>query len=50
MVAITIAAPQIVTHYKSAGTVVDPAEVQDKLDNLLNDDSAEPADLPPLFD
>jgi tripartite ATP-independent transporter DctM subunit len=49
MVGLTIAFPQIVTHYKSAATVVDPAEVQNKLDNLLGTPSP-PTDLPPLFD
>ena len=50
MVGITVAFPQIVTHYKSAATVVDPATVQDKLDNLLNNGGGKPVDLPPLFD
>lgn len=35
MVAIVVLFPQIVTHYKSAGPAVDPAAVQQKLDNLL---------------
>jgi len=50
MVGVTVAFPQIVTHYKSDAIVVDPATVQDKLDNLLNDGFDKPADLPPLFD
>jgi tripartite ATP-independent transporter DctM subunit len=35
MVGIVILFPQIVLHYKSAGPVVDPAAVQQKLDQLL---------------
>ncbi|KFG68412.1 TRAP transporter large permease subunit [Microvirga sp. BSC39] len=35
MVAIVVLFPGIVTHYKSAGPVVDPAAVQQKLDDLL---------------
>jgi tripartite ATP-independent transporter DctM subunit len=35
MVAIVVIFPGIVTHYKSAGPVVDPAAVQQKLDDLL---------------
>ncbi|MGO4835181.1 TRAP transporter large permease subunit, partial [Rhizobiaceae sp. 2RAB30] len=51
MVAITIAFPQIVTHYKSAGHEVDPIAVQDKLDNLPGGDAAQSSKaLPPLFD
>lgn len=51
MVAITIAFPQIVTHYKSAGQEVDPIAVQDKLDNLPGGDAAQSSkSLPPLFD
>ncbi|MBS7700163.1 MULTISPECIES: TRAP transporter large permease subunit [unclassified Chelatococcus] len=51
MVGITIAFPQIVTHYKSAGQAVDPAAVQDRLDNLPGGDAVPAAkDLPPLFD
>jgi TRAP-type mannitol/chloroaromatic compound transport system permease large subunit len=35
MVAIVVLFPNIVMHYKSAGPVVDPAAVQQKLDDLL---------------
>ncbi|WP_230533037.1 TRAP transporter large permease [Microvirga roseola] len=35
MVAIVVLFPGIVTHYKAAGPVVDPAAVQQKLDNLI---------------
>jgi tripartite ATP-independent transporter DctM subunit len=35
MVALVIAFPQMVTHYKSAGPAVDPAAVQKKLDELI---------------
>ncbi|MBJ6127605.1 TRAP transporter large permease [Microvirga splendida] len=35
MVAIVVLFPGIVTHYKSAGPVVDPAAVQQKLDQLI---------------
>ena len=35
MVGIVIAFPQIVMHYKAAGPAVDPAAVQQKLDQLL---------------
>jgi tripartite ATP-independent transporter DctM subunit len=35
MVALVVAFPQMVTHYKSAGPAVDPAAVQKKLDELL---------------
>ena len=49
MVGITIAFPTIVTHYKAAQTVVDPAAVENKLDNLLGGDAQKPTDLPPLF-
>jgi len=35
MVALVLLFPQMVMHYKSTGTVVDPAAVQQKLDNLL---------------
>jgi hypothetical protein len=34
MVALVVLFPQMVMHYKSKGTVVDPAAVQQKLDNL----------------
>lgn len=34
MVALVIGFPQMVTHYKSSGTTIDPAAVQQKLDNL----------------
>jgi hypothetical protein len=34
MVAIVVFYPQIVMHYKTAGTTVDPAAVQRSLDNL----------------
>jgi hypothetical protein len=34
MVAIVVLYPQIVMHYKTAGTTVDPAAVQRSLDNL----------------
>lgn len=49
MLGTTIAFPQIVMHYKSKDVVVDPASVQNKLDNLINKD-AKPIKLPPLFD
>ncbi|MBZ6076887.1 TRAP transporter large permease [Microvirga puerhi] len=35
MVALVVTFPQMVMHYKSAGTTVDPAAVQKKLDELL---------------
>jgi tripartite ATP-independent transporter DctM subunit len=35
MVALVIAVPQLVMHYKSTGTRIDPAAVQQKLDQLL---------------
>jgi len=35
MVGIVIVFPQMVMHYKSSGVVIDPASVQQKLDNLL---------------
>ena len=34
MVGLVITFPQMVTHYKSSGTTIDPAAVQQKLDNL----------------
>ena len=49
MVGVTIAFPTIVTHYKGAQIVVDPAAVDDKLDNLLGGTHQKPVDLPPLF-
>jgi len=52
MVAIVIAFPQIVMHYKAAGPVVDPAAVQKKLDELLvpglGAPGSEPGGLPGL--
>jgi TRAP-type mannitol/chloroaromatic compound transport system permease large subunit len=34
MVGLVITFPQMVTHYKTSGTTIDPAAVQQKLDNL----------------
>ncbi|MBD2747862.1 TRAP transporter large permease subunit [Microvirga sp. BT688] len=52
MVAIVVIFPGIVTHYKSAGPVVDPAAVQQKLDQLLvpglGAPGSEPGGLPGL--
>ncbi len=52
MVGIVIAFPQIVMHYKAAGPVVDPAAVQQKLDQLLvpglGGPGSEPGGLPGL--
>ncbi|EIM29570.1 TRAP transporter large permease [Microvirga lotononidis] len=52
MVAIVIAFPQIVMHYKAAGPTVDPAAVQKKLDELLvpglGAPGSEPGGLPGL--
>ena len=35
MVALVILFPRMVMHYKSSGTTIDPAAVQQKLDNLI---------------
>jgi len=52
MVAIVVIFPGIVTHYKSAGPAVDPAAVQQKLDQLLvpglGAPGSEPGGLPGL--
>jgi tripartite ATP-independent transporter DctM subunit len=52
MVAIVVLFPNIVMHYKSAGPVVDPAAVQQKLDQLLvpglGAPGSEPGGLPGL--
>ncbi|WP_262296870.1 TRAP transporter large permease [Microvirga sesbaniae] len=52
MVGIVIAFPGLVTHYKAAGPVVDPAAVQQKLDELLvpglGAPGSEPGGLPGL--
>ncbi|MGO4705442.1 TRAP transporter large permease subunit [Microvirga sp. 2MCAF38] len=49
MVAIVVIFPQIVMHYKSSGTQVDPAAVQKKLDELLMPGLDNPGGgLPPL--
>jgi tripartite ATP-independent transporter DctM subunit len=52
MVGIVILFPQIVMHYKAAGPVVDPAAVQQKLDQLLvpglGAPGSEPGGLPGL--
>ncbi|MGO4386047.1 TRAP transporter large permease subunit [Microvirga sp. 2YAF29] len=52
MVGIVIMFPQIVMHYKAAGPVVDPAAVQQKLDQLLvpglGGPGSEPGGLPGL--
>ncbi|UVF21844.1 TRAP transporter large permease subunit [Microvirga terrae] len=52
MVAIVIAFPGLVTHYKAAGPAVDPAAVQQKLDELLvpglGAPGSEPGGLPGL--
>lgn len=52
MVALVILFPGMVTHYKSSGTKVDPAAVQQQLDNLQglgggSGDDAPPIDLGP---
>jgi tripartite ATP-independent transporter DctM subunit len=47
MVALVILFPQMVMHYKSTGTKIDPAAVQQKLDNLIPGLDG-PGGLPPL--
>ena len=47
MVALVIIFPQMVMHYKSAGTVIDPAAVQQRLDSITVPGLDLPA-LPPL--
>ena len=48
MVAIVVLFPNIVMHYKAAGPVVDPAAVQQKLDELLVPGLGGPGGLPGL--
>jgi TRAP-type mannitol/chloroaromatic compound transport system permease large subunit len=48
MVALVILFPNMVMHYKSTGTTVDPAAVQQKLDNLSIPGLDGPGGLPPL--
>jgi tripartite ATP-independent transporter DctM subunit len=50
MVALVILFPQMVLHYKSTGTKVDPADVQQKLDNLTIPGFDTPGGAPPAFD
>ena len=48
MVALVILFPQMVMHYKSSGVQIDPAAVQQKLDNLTIPGLDGPGGLPPL--
>jgi tripartite ATP-independent transporter DctM subunit len=48
MVAIVILFPQIVMHYKSSAVTIDPAAVQQKLDNLLIPGLDAPGGLPSM--
>jgi tripartite ATP-independent transporter DctM subunit len=48
MVALVILFPGMVTHYKSSGTKVDPAAVQQQLDNLQGLGAGSGDDAPPI--
>ncbi|HEX2135081.1 MAG TPA: TRAP transporter large permease subunit [Microvirga sp.] len=48
MVALVILFPQMVMHYKSTGTTMDPAAVQQKLDNLTIPGLDGPGGMPPI--
>ncbi|WP_264048737.1 TRAP transporter large permease [Methylobacterium flocculans] len=48
MVALVILFPGMVTHYKSSGTKVDPAAVQQQLDNLQGLGTGSGDDAPPI--
>jgi tripartite ATP-independent transporter DctM subunit len=50
MVALVILFPQMVLHYKSTGTKIDPAAVQQKLDSLTIPGLDTPGGGPPAFD
>ena len=48
MVALVVLFPQMVMHYKSTGTKIDPAAVEKKLENLTIPGLDSPGGLPPI--